>query len=238
MKKSTVLILSFLCAIPLMSLAQKTTTSPKIEVKGQSELSVFPDEATIQIRIERKAMKVAEATEELNQKAEEIKQLFEKADFSDYKFTADNYYVNINRIYQKGSSKDSGYVASQNLKVKITEIEKDLPKAVELLNSSDELSFNVSFQISKALTQSYKKQLLEMALKDAKEKAEMIASTMDLKALKVIHINYGMSQPITYPMQAEYMRLQKSSDQATAPTFNPEEHQLNDEILVTFSFEE
>ncbi len=236
--KKAVLIFVLFCSSLSIALAQTPQNTREIKVKGSSEFSVKPDQAIIQIHLEEKAMKVAEATKKLNQKASEIEKMIKKEDFKDYKFTANNYYVNINRIYRKGTSKDSGYVAAQYLKLELKDLGNDLPKAVELLNISDELTFNVSFSISKEMGKSYEEQLLKMALEDAQQKADQIAKVMNLDDLMVKSVNYGIGEPVNYPrpVQMEFMRMQKSTDRE-APTFQPEEQQLSDEVLVTFSFE-
>ncbi|MDN3669928.1 SIMPL domain-containing protein [Echinicola jeungdonensis] len=233
--KNIILIFTLLCSVTSLAYSQN---SREIEVKGTSELLVKPDQAIIQIHLEEKAMKVADATEKLNAKASEIEKKIRKEKFKDYKFTANNYYVNINRVYRKGTSKDSGYVASQNLKLELYNLEKDLPKAVELLNISNDLTFNVSFSISKEMVKSYEEQLLKMALEDAQNKADQIGKVMKLENLMVKKVNYGHRDNVNYPrpVQMEAMRLQKSQDRE-APVFQPEEQQLTDEVLVTFSFE-
>src|SRR5690606_39439804 len=105
-------------------------SSDLIEVEGNSEIMIVPDEGLININVQKKAMTVAEATKNLNADTKKIIEAFKKSGL-DYELTANNYYVNVNRIYEKGTSKDSGYVASQNLKITIKDIEKQLPKAVE-----------------------------------------------------------------------------------------------------------
>ncbi len=236
MKRPVLLI--FALAISIWTAhAQSSAPQHTIEVEGNSEIIIVPDEGTIHITVQKKAMSVAEATKMLNADTKKIIDAFKKSGL-DHELTANNYYVNINRVYQKGTSKDSGYVASQNLKVTIKNIEKELPRAVELVNTSGDHSVNVNFSISKELEKKYKDQLLELALKDAREKAAKIADVMDLKQVKTQKVQYVSTQviPRTYMMKANMMAFD-AAESREAPSFVPEEQTISDRVLVTFAFE-
>lgn len=236
MKKAVLLIFTIITSLGAIQ-AQSNVPQHTIEVEGNSEIMIVPDEGVIHITVQKKAMTVAEATKTLNADTKKIIDAFRKSGL-DYELTANNYYVNVNRIYEKGTSRDSGYVASQNLKATIKDIEKELPNAVELVNTSGDHSVNVNFSISKEMEKSYKAQLLELALKDAQQKAHMIAEVMDLKNVKTQKIQYVSSQviPRTYMMKTNVMAFD-AMESREAPSFQPEEQTISDRILVTFIFE-
>lgn|SRR5690606_5467066 len=236
MKRAGLLIFALVISI-WTAQAQSNAPQHTIEVEGNSEIMIVPDEGVIHITVQKKAMSVSEATRLLNADTKKIIDGFKKSGI-DHELTANNYYVNVNRIYQKGTSKDSGYVASQNLKVTVKDIEKQLPQAVELVNTSGDHSVNVNFAISKEKEKSYKDQLLELALQDAKEKAAKIADVMDLNQVKTQKIQYISSQtiPRTYMMKANMMAFD-TAESREAPSFVPEEQMLSDRVLVTFVFE-
>src|SRR5690606_3634618 len=144
-----------------------------IEVEGNSEIMIIPDEGVIHITVQKKAMTVSEATKLLNADTKKIIDGFKKSGI-DHDLTANNYYVNVNRIYQKDTSKDSGYVASQNLEVIMKDIERQLPEAMEFVSTSSDKSLNVKFLMYTVKQTRYKNQSLELARKDANEKAANI----------------------------------------------------------------
>jgi len=235
MKKAVVLI--FACAAFLqIAQAQDKPSLRTIEVEGKSEVMIIPDEGVVNITVQKKAMSVAEATKDLNADTKKIIDAFKKSGL-DYELTANNYYVNINRIYEKGTSKDSGYVASQNLKVTVKDIEKELPKAVELVNTSGDHSVNVNFSVSKEMEKSYKEQLLEMAIKDAQQKADKIGQVMNVGNIAPHKIQYISEQsiPRSYMMKAN-VAMFDSAESRESPSFMPEEQMISDRILVTFVF--
>ncbi|AWW31687.1 SIMPL domain-containing protein [Echinicola strongylocentroti] len=218
--------------------AQSKASEHHIAVTGKSEISIKPDEAIINVRLKNKAMKASDASAMLNKKTNEIEAQLKNSKVKDYELTTSNYTVNVNRIYTKGTSKDSGYVASQNLKVTLSNPLEDLVKVVEVLNKNEKIMFDVNFSISEKMAEKYEAQLLEEALHDAREKAELIASTMSLDHLSVASINYSSNTPITFPrpVQMQYMRVEKSMAADQEPSFSPEEQKLTDEVNVIFSF--
>jgi uncharacterized protein YggE len=210
---------------------------PRITVEGISEMKIMPDEALITISLSEKALTTAAVTNELNKKSKAVADALKKSGVSDYTFTADNYYVNINRIYTKGSAKDSGYVASQNLKVVVKNTEKDLIKIVETVQQAADMGFQLAFRVSEEKQKSYQEDLLKAALSDAQKKASIIASSLELGELTPFHIDYSSSQPFQPVMYRAEAMMMKSADARTEPTFNPEEQTVSDRVKVIFTFE-
>jgi uncharacterized protein YggE len=210
---------------------------PLIEVEGTSELGIMPDEALIYLTLSEKAMKVADATNALNKKTKSIEDALKKTRVDGYTFTVDNYYVNINRIYRNNSSKDSGYVASQTIKVKVKVADQNLIKITEALHQTTDMTYNMHFNVSDALRKSSSSKLLELAIADAKTKAEVIAKSLGLSKLQVQRVSYSSGNIIMPVMRnAKTMMAMDMSESYQEPTFSPEERKLTDRVLVSFRF--
>lgn len=210
-----------------------------IEVEGKSEIRIMPDEALILLSLNEKAMKVADATNALNKKTKSIEDALKKSGVKDYEFFVDNYYVGVNRVYGRNSSKDSGYVASQTLRVRVKSIEKDLVKITETLHQSADMGFNVQFSVSDRLRKESEKELIELAVADARSKAEIIANSLGIADIKVHRVSYGNTQKDFFPMarESKMMMAMDVAEERTEATFRPEERKLNDSVTVSFSFE-
>jgi uncharacterized protein YggE len=210
---------------------------PLIEVEGTSELGIMPDEALIYLTLSEKAMKVADATNALNKKTKSIEDALKKTRVSGYTFTVDNYYVNINRVYTNNSSKDSGYVASQTVKVKVKIADQNLIKITEALHQTTDMTYNMQFNVSDALRKSSSSKLLELAIADAKTKAEVIAKSLGLSKLQVHRVSYSSGNVIMPVMRnAKTMMAMDMSESYQEPTFSPEEQKLTDRVMVSFTF--
>lgn len=211
---------------------------PLIEVEGTSEISIMPDEAIIHLNLMEKAMKVADVTNALNKKTKSIEDALKKAKVKDYDFTVDNYYVSVNRVYNKGTSRDSGYVASQTIKVRVRNIDKDLVKITESLHQTADMGFNIQFNISDNVRKSSEQKLLELAIADARSKANIIAKSLGIQNIQVHNVNYTSEGNNLYPVmrQSKGMMAMDMAESRQEPTFSPEEQKLSDRVLVSFSF--
>ncbi|MBD3630073.1 SIMPL domain-containing protein [Cyclobacterium sp.] len=232
--KQIILFIFILLVNTFGAFAQK---SNQIAVQGASEIKVMPDEVMLTVSLSEKAMKTAEVTAALNKKAKQVTNALEKSGVKGYEMTADNYFVNVNRIYIKGTTKDSGYVASQNLSILVKDTGEDLVKIIQALHEATDLGFQMEYRLSDEVKKTYREKLLQLAIADAKRKAEIIAASLNLTKVSVHQINYqsGSSiEPVVY--RAESMRM-KASDQYTPPTLSPDEQTLTDQINMIFTFE-
>lgn len=230
-----------LFALPFLFLAMaafaQENNIPLIEVEGTSELGIMPDEALIYLTLSEKAMKVTDATNALNKKTKSIEDALKKTRVSGYSFTVDNYYVNINRVYTNNSSKDSGYVASQTIKVKVRIADQNLIKITEALHQTTDMTYNMQFNVSDDLRKSSSSKLLELAIADAKTKAEVIAKSLGLSKLLVHRVSYSSGNVIMPVMRnAKTMIAMDMSESYQEPTFSPEEQKLTDRVMVSFTF--
>ncbi|WP_087941279.1 SIMPL domain-containing protein [Algoriphagus faecimaris] len=184
--------------ITAFSFAQQMEQIPLIEVEGYSQRLINPDEAVFTISLQEKAMKVADASKILNTKTQNLADALKKSKVRDYKLIADNYSVDINRIYRSGNSRDSGYVARQNLRIVTSSTNEDLQKIVDAINNSGDMSFQLAFQISEQAQRSLENELLTEALKDAEARARLIAETLNIRSIRVHHVSMDAPRPV-YP---------------------------------------
>lgn len=232
MRSYLTILFAFLMAAPLF--AQDNMTVPLIEVEGFSEKKIAPDEASFQINLEEKAMKVTDAVGVLNKKTQLLADALKKAKIKDYKLVADNYSVDVNRIYRSGTQRDSGYVARQSLRVVTNSKNEDLQKIVESIQGAGDMSFNLQFQISEATQRSLEDELLAAALKNAERRAMLIAQTLGIKNIRVHRVSLE-SQPIAYPV-AKMEMMRTSADAAAPPLLNPDEQGLQKRVYVKYTY--
>jgi uncharacterized protein YggE len=101
------------------------------------------------------------------------------------------------------------------------------------------MGFNVQLTVSDKLRKASEKQLLELAIQDAKYKAEIIAKSLGIDKIKVHRVNYNAQTDNFYPIMREAKMMMASSamDVSEEPIFRPEERKLNDKVIVIFTFE-
>lgn len=232
MKNYLSILFLFLLAAPVF--AQDNMTVPLIEVEGFSERKVAPDEASFQINLEEKAMKVTDAVSVLNKKTQLLADALKKAKIKDYKLIADNYAVDVNRIYRSGVQRDSGYVARQTLRIITSSKNEDLQKIVESIQGAGDMSFNLNFQISEGTKKSLEDALLTEALKNAESRAQLIAQTLGIKAIRVHRVSLE-SQPVAFAYQKMEM-MRASADVAAPPMLNPDDQSIQKRVYVKYTY--
>lgn len=209
---------------------------PLIEVEGKSEISIQPDEVLIYLNMSQKGKTSAEATNELNKRMRALEQALKKTGVQTYELFVENYTVNLDRIYKDGTYQDIGFIASQMARVRVSDTQKDLAKVIEALHTSVESGFNLQFQVSEKAMKALQEQLLQMALKDARAKAEIIAKTMGIEEIKVFKVQYSTQDKAFSPV----IRLRGMAMDATTtyeePVLQTEAKKITDSVLVSFAF--
>ncbi|AKP51887.1 SIMPL domain-containing protein [Cyclobacterium amurskyense] len=229
-------ILVLIIGVQMVSFGQETS---KIIVDGKSEIKVLPDEALIRVSLTSKAMKTADATEDLNKKAAAVTKALKQSGVKNYELKADNYFVNVNRVYTKGTSKDSGYVANQTLRVLVKDnTGEDLAKIMEALHTNVDMGFQFEFQLSDKKKKEYQEELLMLAIRDAKSKAELIVNSLELGDIAVHQVIYGEATNSYQPKMYRSESMRVSADiQRTPPTIELDEQILSDQVKVIFTFD-
>jgi uncharacterized protein YggE len=215
-----------------LGFSQEESVIPLIEVEGVSVRKVAPDEAVFSIALEEKSMKVVTAVEVLNQKTKNLADALKKAKIKDYRLIADNYAVDINRIYRSGVSRDSGYVARQGLRIVTDSKNEDLQKIVEAIQSAGDMSFNLYFQVSEETKNSLEDILLTEALRNAESRAKLIAETLGIRSIKVHRVSLSAPQPV-YP-KMEMMR--SMGDASTEVMIAPDDETLMRKVFVKYTY--
>ncbi len=231
MKRILTLFLAVAIASPLF--AQQVQQVPLIEVEGFAERKVAPDEAVFSINLEEKAMKVNDAVNVLNKKSQTLADALKKAKIKDYKLVADNYSVDVNRIYQNGTASDNGYVARQNLRIITSATNEDLQKIVDAIQNAGDMSYNLQFGISDATRKSLENTLLTEALKDAEARATLIGNTLAIRGLRV----YNVTMEPNYRPQPMYnMNAKVAMADSSEMLVETDDQTLTKRVYVKYTY--
>lgn len=212
--------------------AQQVQQIPLIEVEGYAERKINPDEAVFSIQLVEKASKVSEATNILNKKTQILADELKKAKIRDFKLVADNFSVDINTVYRSGTSRDSGYVARQILRIITSPTNEDLQKIVEAIQSAGEMSYDLNFTISEATRKSLEDTLLAEALKDAEARANLVGNTLGLRGLRVFHVALEQN----FRPQPVYMTNAKMASESADMLIQPDDQTLNKRVFVKYTY--
>jgi uncharacterized protein YggE len=231
MKRILILFFVFAVASPLF--AQQIQQIPLIEVEGYAERKIAPDEAIFSIALEEKALKVNDAVNVLNKKTQNLSEALKKAKIKDYKLVADNYSVDVNRIYRSGTARDSGYVARQGLRIVTSATNEDLQKIVDAIQGSGDMSYNLHFDIAEATRKSLENTLLTEALKDAEARALLIGTTLALKGLRVFNVTM---EPNYRPQPVYMMNAKAAAPESADMLIQTDDQTISKRVYVKYTY--
>jgi uncharacterized protein YggE len=188
MKKLIIACLILKCTIGF----SQDNKEPILQVLGSAKVISKPDMAVLNINVSEIEESMALAVQELGDKSDFYTNLLKRLDFKQSDLKTTQFSVSKNRVYQNNRYVDSGYVASQKIRLEFDYKKETLKRILtELSNSEEEIDFSFDFLLSDKLKADVQNKILEYAVADSKNKAEKIASSAGVKILRISKIIYG-----------------------------------------------
>jgi len=165
--------------------AFRADSSNMIQVSGKGEVSFEPDIAYISLGVSGVFQDVSKGQKEINDKVNRFLENI-KGIVIDKNISTERFSINHQYEYLTGKRQFVGYNIEQNLRIKLENLVL-IGKIIDLavasgLNNLGQIDF------SSAKLDEYKQKALKLSLLDAKKKAEIMASTMDVNKIKLKRI--------------------------------------------------
>ena len=180
-----------LLSISILTFAQEQK-EPILAVTGSAKVVVKPDLSVLNISVSEIDKTMGKAVKKLGDKSDFYGKLLKKLDFKQEDLKTTKFSVSKNRVRRNNMYVDSGFVASQRIRVEF-EYKKELLQKIltELSKSEQEINFNFNFSLSDSLKSEVQSKILEYAVNDANSKAAIIAESSGTELVKIIKITYG-----------------------------------------------
>ncbi len=191
------------CAPVSNSFAQEISSRdarPSIRVTGEATVKVSPDQALIDIGVVTQAQNAQVAASQNAQKLDATINALRKSLGSDAEIKTISYSVSPNYRYPRegGQPTLTGYTASNIVQVKTN----DLAKVGSIIDTATQTGANTinSLRFTLRDEQAARAQALREAAIKARAKAEALASALNLKIQRVLHVEEGgqVSAPVMY----------------------------------------
>jgi len=191
--------------VALIGLAGCQQQGEVINVDGNAEITVDPDEAEVWAGVSVVDVSADLAQNDVNGKINDMINALKKAGISENDMATERLSIYEERSWEEGKSKVVGWRATQILKIKTSDMRKVgtiVDVAVE--NGANQIN-NINFGLSSEKEAEYKKQAIAEATKNAKEKAETIADSLDVRLgrLKSVSTSDYYYRPYMYAMEAK-----------------------------------
>ena len=234
-------IITILLVIQSMLLyAQDKKNVSSLSVKGVSKLKVQPDEGMLNLNANFIGLDVNQAMLGLEKKTKELIKQIVASGLNEKDIKTINFQLNKHSVYRRGSSKDSGYFATQSLQVKFMYSKEKVAKILNTFSDSKaDYNMHFNFMLSDTLIKQSEATLIKLAVKDAKIKANNLITEAGVKIKGIKAIDYGNAANFEpYPMaKNSRMMLAEDSGQGAMQGFTPNDIELNDEVLIIWELE-
>ncbi|WP_430814325.1 SIMPL domain-containing protein [Carboxylicivirga sp. RSCT41] len=240
MKRTTYISL-FILFIAFAVTAQSKNV---IKVEGTARIKEVPEEIIVSVDLTVKDSLYQECFNKSMASLNALKKVFKSNGIDPKLIQSKNISVNEDWQYNQGKRSKVGYVSNISLELRSSFTQKF---SNALLNSLDQESLNINYRIGFGFSEEQKtklrKKAIELAVADAKEKAETIAMASGLKLSGISSISYGSQAAYKSPV---YLMSETTSDAVSAPTsrqkfsgveLNPKEQQIQKSIYMEWAFE-
>jgi uncharacterized protein len=216
---------------------------PTLNVTGVARVTVKPDLGVLNISVSEVKPKMGDAIKALGDKSNYYNDLLKKMGFNDNDVKTTSFTVSKNQIYKENEYIDSGYVASQNIRLEFVYDQITLQKIVFEFSKSDKpINFSFDFELSEELKQKVQAQIIDYAVKDGNEKAKGIAKAAGLKLVKVSDITYGSwgresGMDLVEKRHSYAAAAMASGDGSTSFNFTPDDLIFRDTLTIIWIVE-
>ncbi len=235
--RRTAIVILFI-SITLISFGQTEKKTPTIKVLGNSRTMVKPDIGVLIIQVTNKNMNFSETLTGLNAKTKDVTKQILSVGFKENDIKTTDFQIRENRIYRNNSYIDSGYVATQNVKVEFKYSKDNITKILTTFSKSKtDFNLNFDFKLSDDLKAKSQQELIRLAIKDAKTKARTIADAADVKLKRVHEVSYGETFSTRYMAEASDARFKTMAANEPMQSFTPEDISLTDSVMMIWEIE-
>ena len=159
--------------------------SSTIDVQGNSEISVEPDEAKVWAGVSFVRDSADKAQDEINIVISTMIEGLVDAGIAMEDIETERLNLYEEFAWKEGGRESEGWRASQTLKIKTEDMNK-VGEIVDIAvsNGANQIN-NIEFTLSEKREQEFKQQVVAQATTNAKEKAETIANSLDVRLVKI-----------------------------------------------------
>ncbi|QHL88292.1 DUF541 domain-containing protein [Nibribacter ruber] len=209
-----------------------------LQINGSARLSVKPDIGVLNIKVSDINASMSNSIARVGEKTNDYVKILQKLKFNKEDIKTTSFAVSKNSIYRDERYVDSGYVASQNIRIAFPYSQEILSKILnEFAKSSTEVDFSFAFELSEKLKTEVQNKIIELAVNDAKSKSVIISKASGQKLKRIQSINYGWNHD-TGMEQIEREQVYAAEAVAAGGSvpfnFTPDDLIFRDTITVTW----
>lgn len=187
--KRLFLILTTFCSLTLFG--QEMESENLIRVSGLARIAIQPNVGIMNVEIETIDTTMETSIEKLRIETNGYFEILKTLKFEIENVNTTDFSVKKNTIRNGNILKDSGFVASQVIRAEFLYNDTIMDMILtEIANQTPSLELNFDFKLSEKQKTEIQKELIKLAVEDAKEKAESLAKSTEKTIKKIKEIQY------------------------------------------------
>lgn len=229
MKKAIVV-----CSMLIISLSygQDVKPTPQINVTGEGQVKVIPDQATLIVSVDTKGNEAKEVKKGNDEKIEAVIKFIKKMNSTPLDYKTQRVALNPQYDYEK---KKHSYHAVQTIEIILRDVSKYDELMEGLVNQGINRIDSVEFQSSKLVH--YQSEARKLAMKDAKLKADDYVAVLGQKVGKAFAISDNSQACYPQALYATRNKMEMMQDSAPKETLAIGEINITANVSVSFLLE-
>lgn len=226
----------FVGGIPFNVNQTSTQKMGTFDVTGTAIKSVAPDEAVVNLGVRKNARTVKEAQKNANAALTQLTAELKKIGIEEKNIKTANYSVNPEYL-PENYQKITGYVVYVTVEVRVTEGNFD--KVEQVMDLAGTLGLEqmngLRFELSDKLQKLTKNEARELAVKEAKDKAEVLAKLTGVRLGKIVNVNESFGGgviPIYARAMSNKMEIGAAADVQTS--VNPGTSDMQVTVILSY----
>ena len=216
--------------IPFLINSYVTSKNDLFQSLGQGSVSQAPDIVTISLGVTKSSSTVSDAQNQTNKAINSVLENLKNLGISEKDLKTTNYSVNPNYNFE-GIQKISGYTVTQNIELKIKDI-NNTNKAIDAITANGgNLIGQVQFGFDDKTKAKLEDKARKEAVKNAKEKAQSLANSAGIRLGKIINVTESQDnfpRPIPFESAKAGIRETPSTD------ITPGENSIKISVTLTY----
>lgn len=212
------------------------TNPPLIRVQGNGQVASTPDTVILGLELISEHRDYGKATADAARKLEFLRAALPKADLTTEQLKTDTFNVGVERDYEAGKYIFKGYSVKHGLSLRLPFDPAHLGRVLAAVTGSNAKA-NLSLSFTVDDPEAVKRQVLEAAVRNARSRAEVIATAAGQKLGAIHAIEYGHTEIL---IRSEPHLLSTACEGSTMDMdldLNPADIEADDTVLVAWELE-
>lgn len=211
-------------------ISQNQGTERTVSATGNSQMTVAPDEAIVYLWIQTKDISAEQAKNDNARISDDVLTALIKKGIEKKDIETENYNIYPEYDWVNREQKFKGYVASNYMKITTADF-NNVGKIVDASVDAGALVNYINFELSNAKLNEYKAAALADASKDAKAKAEAVASGLGKELGSLVSVSSSEYNYAPYPLY----RMEAAAEGVDVKTVATDIQPKNLEVTATVS---